>query len=301
MNTDRNRATLASDTQTAWIAAEAEGNVLRTWMIASDGSISEHREIDVPTPTGLEVFDNLVADQDMARPVTIVYSGDLDKSAMVSVPCKPASIANMTVFQSSNWNLYVGATVQQGAPLDLMIHEPNRIAGYLDQDSGFDGVLLLPGTHSKWVHISAEEIVSFRSFMTGEQFDLLAQHSSLKEGLQGSEFDQNAFDAGLGDTLSRPESLAAKLASLRSEIALNKSVSQAKIRARLLAYLIGAELAATRAYWLGQDVVILGVSPLAQRYQHALAAQGAMVRCVDDRGLALAGLRAAHAAIRAQA
>ena len=51
--------------------------------------------------------------------------------------------------------------------------EETQIAGFLSEFPGFDGVVCLPGTHTKWVHLSAGEIVSFRTFMTGELFGLL--------------------------------------------------------------------------------------------------------------------------------
>ena len=42
----------------------------------------------------------------------------------------------------------------------------------------------------------------------------------------------------------------------------------------ILCHLIGAELAAAKPYWLGQNIALLGASPLADVYAQALAAQG---------------------------
>ena len=47
-----------------------------------------------------------------------------------------------------------------------------QIAGALALMPGFDGVVCLPGTHSKGVHVSAGEIVSFQTATTGEMFAL---------------------------------------------------------------------------------------------------------------------------------
>jgi len=60
---------------------------------------------------------------------------------------------------------------------DVMRGEETQIAGFLAGNPDFDGVLCLPGTHTKWVHISAKEIVSFQTVMTGELFALLSQNS----------------------------------------------------------------------------------------------------------------------------
>lgn len=46
--------------------------------------------------------------------------------------------------------------------------EEIQIAGYLAEKPDFDGVICLPGTHTKWVRISAGEIVGFATFLTGE-------------------------------------------------------------------------------------------------------------------------------------
>ena len=62
--------------------------------------------------------------------------------------------------------------------------EETQIAGALSLMPGFDGVLCLPGTHSKWAQICAGEVVSFQTFMTGEMFALLSEQSVLRHGLQ---------------------------------------------------------------------------------------------------------------------
>ena len=61
--------------------------------------------------------------------------------------------------------------IMQASPSDVMRGEETQIAGYLSKKPNFDGVICLPGTHTKWVHISAGEIISFRTFMTGEIFN----------------------------------------------------------------------------------------------------------------------------------
>ena len=48
--------------------------------------------------------------------------------------------------------------------------EETQIAGFLALNPGWDGVICLPGTHSKWAHVSAGEVVSFQTFLTGESF-----------------------------------------------------------------------------------------------------------------------------------
>ncbi len=186
--------------------------------------------------------------------------------------------------------------MSQRAPADVMRGEETQIAGFIAAHPDWDGVLCLPGTHSKWVHISAGEVVSFRTFMTGELFALLSGQSVLRHGMEGGGWDDGAFDAAVSDTLSRPESFAGSLFSLRAE-GLVATLASGTARARLSGMLIGQELAAARPYWLGQNVALIGDGTLAARYAAALQAQGVPARMTDADDMTLRGLRRAFASL----
>ncbi|MEM8632311.1 MAG: 2-dehydro-3-deoxygalactonokinase [Pseudomonadota bacterium] len=194
-------------------------------------------------------------------------------------------------------SVHVVPGLRQTAPADVMRGEETQIAGFLALNKEFDGIMCLPGTHTKWAHVSAGEVVSFKTFMTGELFACLSGHSVLKHSTGGDGWDKNAFLSALSDTLSRPEGLAGALFGIRARHLLdgqNPSVS----RAELSGYLIGAELAAARPYWLGQQVAILGADALAEAYGAALAAQGVAATVADAERMTLAGLAAAHRALK---
>jgi 2-dehydro-3-deoxygalactonokinase len=183
--------------------------------------------------------------------------------------------------------------VRQTDPADVMRGEETQIAGYLASDPGFDGILCLPGTHTKWVHVSAGEIVSFRTFMTGELFDLLSTASVLRHSV-GEGWNDGAFSDALSDALSRPEAVAARLFSIRAE-ALLKGLDPAAARSRLSGALIGIELAAARPYWLGQHVALVGAGTLSGIYAAALATQGVAAEISDVAEMTLRGLASARA------
>ena len=63
---------------------------------------------------------------------------------------------------------------------DVMRGEETQIVGLLGGNPGFDGVAVMPGTHSKWVTIAGGTIGDFQTVMTGELFDLLAHTSFLR-------------------------------------------------------------------------------------------------------------------------
>jgi 2-dehydro-3-deoxygalactonokinase len=61
-------------------------------------------------------------------------------------------------------------------------------------------------------------------------------------------------------------------------------------RGRLSGLLIGMELAATRPWWLGQRVLLIGSPALCATYARALAAQGVPTETLPAAGCTLAGL-----------
>ena len=171
--------------------------------------------------------------------------------------------------------------------------EETQIAGFLADHPDFDGILCMPGTHTKWVHISAKEIVSFQTFMTGETFALLSENSVLKHSVATKNWDQDTFMEAVDKTLSRPESLAAQLFQIRASDLLD-GTQAAVSKAKLSGALIGAELAAAKPYWLGRDVAIIGDPRLNDLYASALKAQGLDPQDYTGDDTTLKGLTAAY-------
>ena len=184
--------------------------------------------------------------------------------------------------------------LSQAEPADVMRGEETQIAGLIAREPGFDGVACLPGTHAKWAHVSAGEVVSFATFMTGELFALIAQSSVLRHSVAGDGWSDADFAQAVEDSLSRPERLAARLFGIRAE-ALLTGLPPERARARLSGLLIGAELAAARPYWLGRELALIGAPRLVAAYRAALALGGLEARTLDATAMTLAGLTAAHA------
>lgn len=208
-----------------------------------------------------------------------------------AVPCTPLGpglIAPATTDQRLSVRIIPG--LKQMRPADVMRGEETQIAGFMALNPGWDGVLCLPGTHSKWAHLSAGEVVSFQTFLTGEIFALLSQHSVLRHSVAG--WDNEGFAEGVAQGFERPEWLTARLFSLRAE-GLLSGLDPARGRARLSGLLIGAELAAARPYWLGQRVVLVGQSALSAIYAKALSSVSVPVSTFDGTQATLAGLSAA--------
>ncbi|MEO1705877.1 MAG: 2-dehydro-3-deoxygalactonokinase, partial [Pseudomonadota bacterium] len=187
--------------------------------------------------------------------------------------------------------------VKQDSPADVMRGEETQIAGFLALNPGWDGVVCLPGTHTKWAEVSAGEIVSFQTSMTGELFALLSGQSVLRHSVAPTGWDDDAFTDAVDDAIANPERLAARLFSLRAENLLYGLAGE-RARARLSGLLIGAELAAARPYWLGQQVAVIGASAISRIYGAALADQGVPATIADGPRMTLAGLTAAYKELR---
>ena len=210
-----------------------------------------------------------------------------------AVPCTPLGEVMAVATSDPRIAVSIAPGLSQAAPADVMRGEETQIAGVLALLPGFDGVICLPGTHCKWAHVSAGEVVSFQTFMTGELFALLSTQSVLRHGMASDAWDDAAFEAGLAASLSHPNLLAARLFTLRAE-GLLAGLSADAARSRLSGLLIGAELAAARPYWLGQRVVLVGAAALSDNYRKALAVQGVTADILDATGCTLAGLSALY-------
>jgi 2-dehydro-3-deoxygalactonokinase len=177
--------------------------------------------------------------------------------------------------------------------------EETQLAGLLASAPGFEGVACLPGTHTKWVHLSAGEVVSFASYMTGELFALLATQSVLRKTVGQDGWSEPDFLEGVADGMARPERTAARLFGLRAE-ALLHGLAPERARARLSGLLIGAELAGSRPYWLGREVVLIGADRLSEAYRAALASAGLAAQVLDATAMTRGGLSAARALLQAE-
>ena len=216
-----------------------------------------------------------------------------------AIPCAPVATGELMAVPTTDprIRMMIAPGLSQAKPADVMRGEETQIAGALALLPNFDGVFCLPGTHSKWVHVSAGEVVSFQTFMTGEMFALLSQQSVLRHGMSGEGSDEAAFTQGLSDAIERPEKISARLFTLRAEGLLNGLTPDAA-RSRLSGLLIGLELAAAKPYWLGQRIALIGVEGLSSRYASALSAQGVKSETLDATACTLAGLTAARGALQ---
>lgn len=286
----------------AWIAVDWGTSNLRAWAMAAGGQvmaeISSDDGMSRLAPAEFEpALLRLIApwlgqDQMLVSACGMVGSRQgWCEAPYRTVPCIPLDPASQVTAPTSDPRIHVRIApgLKQPTPSDVMRGEETQIAGALRLMPNYDGVFCLPGTHSKWVQISAGEVVSFQTFMTGELFALLSETSVLRHGMPGADWDDAAFDLGVSEAISRPERIAARLFSIRAE-GLIAGLTPAAARSRLSGLLIGAELAAARPYWLGQRITLIGAEKLSLAYSRALSAQAVATERLSATSCTLAGL-----------
>ncbi|MDE0968125.1 MAG: 2-dehydro-3-deoxygalactonokinase [Octadecabacter sp.] len=288
-----------------WIAVDWGTSNAQFWAIGADGSVLGERKSDKGmgqlAPSEFEAVLLDIAGDWLSITSRVVTCGMVgSRQGWVEAPYQTTPCAvcpsKMVTAPTTRSGLIVHVIpgIRQTNPADVMRGEETQITGFLAQNPGWDGVICLPGTHTKWVHISANEIISFQTFMTGEMFALLAGQSVLRHSIARSGWDNDAFASAMSLTLSRPESLAARLFSLRAT-QLVHDTDTITLRASLSGLLIGAELAAAKPYWLGQNVALIGANAVSAPYIAGLATLGIQATRMDSTEMTLAGIKAAHA------
>lgn len=172
--------------------------------------------------------------------------------------------------------------IDAGGVPDVMRGEETRALGVLQHDAAWRrGVcLVLPGTHSKWVTVRDGRIASFGTWMTGELFAVLRQHSILGRLMPPPQDDAalaaDAFERGLAQA-RRAAAAGDWLHALFSArtLGLAGTLVPEQLPDYLSGLLIGSELgAALGAAGPDLPVVLGGESALCRRYADALTRLG---------------------------
>lgn len=159
------------------------------------------------------------------------------------------------------------------SPADVMRGEETQLIGImrmLDEPSG-ELLAVLPGTHTKWVKIHDEQVISFTTAMTGELYGLLMQHGILaRTAVAGTADDDAAFARGLAADRSR--GLSSALFGARA-LVLDGQLEPTALADYVSGLLIADEVAHLLPHH-DQRIVLCGNPDLCRRYESALARHG---------------------------
>jgi 2-dehydro-3-deoxygalactonokinase len=190
-------------------------------------------------------------------------------------PC-PAGFAelgqHLLWLQADRIALVPGLSCMADGPLgipDVMRGEEVQIFGALQLARRDSATLVLPGTHSKWVQVQAGRVTQFQTFMTGEVFALMSQHSILGKTLDAhGAFDEAVFLQGI-DQSQQAGSVLHHLFAVRT-LGLFERLPAVALSSYLSGLLIGEEL---RTQALSTDctpLILIGSEALTLRYTLAL-------------------------------
>jgi 2-dehydro-3-deoxygalactonokinase len=166
---------------------------------------------------------------------------------------------------------------------DVMRGEETQVFG-----AGIEnGIVVLPGTHSKWVKVVDSKIVAFKTFMTGEAYSLF-RHQSILAKLMSTEnlsmLNAEAFATGVRRSLSAPSELLHHLFNVRTHGLFNELSGNAQADF-LSGTLIGNEVAGGRGLFVEaqQNIDLIAETTLLERYRIALDCAGLHSRVVETK------------------
>lgn len=247
-------------------------------------------------------FEKLVGDWPRAPAIMAGMVGSRQgwrEAAYVPCPATPASLAGALLrFETSDGR---PVAIVPGIALrsadrdgDVIRGEETQMVGLIDR-GGADGIVILPGTHSKWATIAGGAITGFQTFLTGEMFELLSRHSFLRHSVSADGRDLATmpdFALAIRRTVEDGLPFLAAIFSVRARQLLTDVAPEDNL-AYLSGLVIGGEIAAARdagSYKAGMPIRIVGAKSLARAYHKAFETIGQDTAAIDGTAMVLAGL-----------
>jgi len=205
------------------------------------------------------------------------------------LPC-PADIDDLVknlVWAGEREAIIPGLSYVGDGRADVMRGEEVQLLGAIATgEVPAEALVCHPGTHNKWVVIEGGQIVSFRTVMTGELFNLLKQHSIIGDLLQGEVAVNEAFQRGAAHGIEN-EDLQSELFAIRARWLLGKAEPEA-CASYASGLLIGSDVKIGLTDH--KDVMVMGRPALTRLYAAAIERAGGRPVELDGERCFLAGI-----------
>lgn len=291
-------------TETALIGVDWGTSNLRVMRIGHDGAILDLRT----DPRGAaqlsrDQFSGVLADVagdwvgESNRVLVCGMAGARGRWRETGYRSCPAGLADLTPMAlgdaGTDIAIVPGVAWYSGSTLlDVMRGEETQVFGV--PEHLLAGVLVTPGSHSKWIRCEEGRISSFRTFLTGELFAAIRSCTVLGEEMGDGGADCAAFEAGVRLGLT-DRALTATIFGVRTR-RLSGLLPAAATADYLSGLLIGAEIVA-QDHAPDVAVTLVGPPPLNARYAMALEIAGfTQVEAVDANVATARGLWRLHEA-----
>ncbi|MBY3579647.1 2-dehydro-3-deoxygalactonokinase [Rhizobium bangladeshense] len=301
-------------TNPAYVAVDWGTSSFRLWLVGKDGSILAERRSGEGMTSAAKVGFSTVLSGHLAAveapeglPVIVCGMAGARQgwveAGYIDVPASLASILTAAVRvpgESRDIRILPGLAQRQTATPDVMRGEETQLLGALGGARTGAQAVCMPGTHSKWVHVTNTEVTGFSTFMTGELFDAISKHTILSHAVAGAEeqpADAAAFGAAVLAAFARPGLATNLLFTARSGQLLH-GISAAAAQARLSGTLIGLEIAgALQDAANGTDITLVASGRLQALYEQAFKTLSLDFTAIDADAAVRRGLSAAAEAI----
>jgi 2-dehydro-3-deoxygalactonokinase len=178
-----------------------------------------------------------------------------------------------------------------GAP-DVMRGEETQIFGALalaPELAHGRQLLALPGTHGKWAWLENGCVMAFQTFLSGEFFALLCDHSTLLRASDNDADEADGFAVGCASAGNKEALLGALFHARSAQLRSGRSAGWA--RAYLSGLIIGHEIhEMLSAVSTDVPISLIGDPALNARYAKVLQAYDVSVTLRDGEQCAIAGL-----------
>jgi 2-dehydro-3-deoxygalactonokinase len=274
----------------------------RAFLIGADGAVVDRRSAyrgiqSVPEGGFPAAFEAIAGDFRRARPDAVVVLAGMvgSRNGWVEAPyvacaAAPAAIAaaalSVALDGGGKATILPGLSCDEDA-FDVMRGEETLIVG-LGLD---DGIVCLPGTHSKWAVIESGRIARFASFMTGEVYGLLRQNSILSRLAAEPSGDEAADGARFGFAAAgRPGGLLNAAFAARTEVLAGRMPAGC-VGPYLSALLVGQEIAGALALFGRPPLIhLVADGVMAESYRAGLGASGLAYETTAPEAAFVAGV-----------
>jgi 2-dehydro-3-deoxygalactonokinase len=184
-----------------------------------------------------------------------------------------------------------GMNLDSAAQPEVMRGEECQMLGALLKQGRSDGVFLTPGTHSKWARVADGGLLDFRTYITGEMFNLLRQSGTLAQLMVGDAENEAAFVRGVRATGDDTE-LLNRIFGARSLVLFGRLEGK-DLASYLSGMLVGTEMRDALAAWPDlkrSGVTCIGSAGMLARYGACARLLGLKLDGIDSKDVLPAAL-----------
>ena len=285
-----------------WIAVDWGTTSFRAYLMVNNDVLENVETNDGMKFVQNQHFENTLVSLiepwlDHKHKIEILASGMVgSKQGWIEAPYQktPCNLNNIEFISPSvkdnRFSLKIFSGVSQHNTPDVMRGEETQIAGFLYDNPNFNGSICLPGTHSKWVNIENGNIINFKTFMTGELFEIISKNSILIHSVTSNKVLKNELKMAVDEIFKNPEIFGNALFQLRADDLINSKGSKV-YKSKLSGYLLGLELVGSLELWKKKDVILIGNPDLTELYEYILRNRVNSIKNFLSKDMVLKGLK----------